>query len=67
MNFVFHTSPKTSLLVPGDPGRLFTHIYIETVEASRPVGTRHANVRSYCGNLKKVCVRILYLRIGAVI
>jgi hypothetical protein len=33
----------TSLLVPGDPGRLGTHIYVITVESPEPVGARHAS------------------------
>jgi hypothetical protein len=51
---------NTSLLVPGDPGRLGTLIYIVTVETSRPGQARHTYLRSYCGNLKNVCVCISY-------
>jgi hypothetical protein len=40
----------TSLLVPGDSGRLVTLIYVVTVETSRFVKVRHTHVRSHCGN-----------------
>jgi hypothetical protein len=33
----------TSMLVPGDPGCLGTHIYVFTVESQQPVGARHTS------------------------
>jgi hypothetical protein len=33
----------TSMLVPGDPGRLGTPIYVFTVESPQPVGARHTS------------------------
>ena len=35
---------QTSLLVPGDPGRLGTLIYVVTVETSRPGQARHTRL-----------------------
>jgi hypothetical protein len=31
------------MLVPGDPSRLRTHIYLFTVESPQPVGVRHTS------------------------
>jgi hypothetical protein len=33
----------TCMLVPADPGRLGTHIYVFTVEFQQPVGARHTS------------------------
>jgi hypothetical protein len=35
----------TSMLVPGDPRRLGTPIYVFTVESPQPVGARHTSYR----------------------
>jgi len=37
-------------MLPGDPGRLGTHMHVGVVETSRHVETRHSHLRSYCGN-----------------
>jgi hypothetical protein len=42
----------TSLLVPGNPGRLDTFMYRLTVENLRREQTRQTHLRSYHGNLK---------------
>jgi hypothetical protein len=40
--FIFK-SWSTSMLVPGDPGRLGTHVYVFTVESPQPMGARHTS------------------------
>ena len=45
---------NTSLLVPGDPSRLGTLIYIVTVETLLPVQPRPIRLRSYRKNLNNV-------------
>ena len=54
----------SSLLVPGDPGRQGTFIYVVTVENPRRGHSRQAHLLTYCGNLKNVYLYacMLYFR-----
>jgi len=42
-----------SLLVPNNPGRLGSPIYIVTMEISRHSQARHTHLHNYCGNLER--------------
>jgi len=55
---------QTSLLVPGDTGRLGTLIYVVTVETPRPGQARHTHLRSCRAKMKNVCI-LSYFRSGS--
>ena len=55
---------QTSLLAPGDPGRLGTLIYVVTVETPRPGQARYTHLRSWRAKMKTVCI-LSYLRSGS--
>ena len=46
-----------------DQGRQGTPSYVDTLETLRHGQARHTHLRSYRGNLKNVCVCILFFRI----